>query len=433
MDKQKSFHVDDAVSTGRRLKEERKRAGLSQRELAGNDCSATYVSRIEAGGRTPSLQLLRQFGKRLDVSEDYLATGVVAGDRDESTLLDAEVALRLGDFATARPLYQALADGTEGAMRSGALAGLGQLALCEGHHHEAIELFEQSVECGAFDVVDRPGIAESLARAYGTSGELSPAIALLERCVEKYETSDDVPQYIRFASMLGYALTDNGDLAGAERIVARALVRGRDVVDPYARARLYWSQSRLLTEQGQPAAAERYARKTLEALRVTEDTYAVAHATETLAHICLELGRPREALDLLDEGEPLIRGAGSPPEIAHYHLERARALAALGHHEEAASLAMQVAGQLDEMQPVDRARAYLLLADLFKELGNLARAQELYELAVEFAETQGPTRYLVAAYRSLADLLKMLGQRDAALELLERALAAQAHAGERVR
>ena len=432
MRKQKSHYVADPAALGRRLKEARERAGLSQHALANGVCSTAYISRIELGGRIPSLQLLRQLGQRLGVSADWLATGLVIGDRDEAALLDAEVALRLDDFATARRLYEALADGSEGAIRSEALAGLGQLALCEGRYHDAIELLEAAVAAGGSDVVDRPSIAESLARAYGAVGELSAAIALLERCVEKHDASEDVLQYIRFASMLGYALTDNGDFRGAERIVARALVRGHDVADPNARARLYWSQSRLLAEQGQPAAAERHARKSLETLRVTDDTYAIAHAIETLAHICIELRRPREALDLLDEGEPLIRGAGSPPEIAHYRLERARALAALGDHEEAAGLAMQLAGQLGEMQPVERGRAYLLLADLFDELGDTARAQELYELAIECAENQPSGRYLVSAYRSHAAFLKRQGHRDAALELLERAVAIQERAGLRL-
>ncbi len=429
MKKQKSQHVDDVASVARRMREARERAGLSQRALAGHDCSPAYISRIEVGARIPSLQLLRQLGKRLGVSADYLATGAVAGDAAETARLDAEVALRLDDLTTARHLYEEALNGeSDGLTRSDALAGLGQLALREGRHRDAIELLEQAVEAGRPDIVERPGIAESLARAYGAVGEPSPAIALLERCVARYEASDDILQYVRFASLLGYALTDNGDLAGAERVVARALVRGHDVVDPYARARLYWSQSRLLAEQAQPAAAERYARKTLETLRVTEDGYAVAHAIQTLAHICLELGRPQEALDLLDEGEPLIQGSGSPPEIAHYRLERARALAALGQHEEAASLAMQLAGQLDKMQPVSRGRAYLLLADLFNDLGELARAEELYELAIELARAQAPGKYLASAYRALAELLKKQGRRDAALELLESALAIQTDA-----
>ena len=437
MKKQKTRHVDDPIAAGRRLREARERAGLSQSQLAGDACTPAYISRLELGQRVPSIQLLRQLQHRLGVSADFLATGAVSGGGrgGGSTLLDAEIALRLDDGETARRLFEAvLAEHHEDrSTRSEALAGLGRLALRDGSYAEAIELLTEAIEVSGVDAVELPGIAESLARAYGAVGEPSPAIALLERCVEKYADSTDALQYIRFASMLGYALTDNGDLREAERVVAHALTRGHGVVDLHARARLYWSQSRLLAEQARPAAAERYARKTLETLRVTEDNHSIAQAIEMLAHICLELGRAREALDLLDEGEPLIRGTGTPPEVAHYRLERARALAALGDHEEAASLAMQLAGQLAETQPVARGRAYLLVADLFAELGHPARAQELYELAINCLEEHPPSKHLVAAYRALAELLKRNGDRDAALELLERALEAQTAAPRRPR
>jgi tetratricopeptide (TPR) repeat protein len=434
MKKQKAHHIDDPVAAGRRLREARELAGLSQRELAGDACTSAYISRLELGQRVPSIQLLRQLQHRLGVSADFLATGVVAGGAGEATLVDAEIALRLDDGETARRLYEAaLAEHHDGRpVRSEALAGLGRLALREGSYREAIELLTEAIQVSGIDVVESPGIAESLARAYGAVGEPSPAIALLERCVEKYADSTDALQYIRFASMLGYALTDNGDLGEAERVVAHALARGHDVVDLYARARLYWSQSRLLAEQARPVAAERYARKALETLRVTEDNHSIAHAIEMLAHICLELGRASEALDLLDEGEPLIQGTGTPPEIAHYRLERARALAALGDHEQAASLAMQLAGQLADAQPVARGRAYLLVADLFKELEQPARAQELYELAINCLEEHPANKHLVAAYRSLAALLKENGRRDEALALLERALEIQSTAPYRV-
>ena len=75
MPKQKSQHVDDPVAVGRRLREAREAAGLSQRDLSFSGCSAAYISRIEAGTRIPSLQLLREMGRRLGVTEDYLATG----------------------------------------------------------------------------------------------------------------------------------------------------------------------------------------------------------------------------------------------------------------------------------------------------------------------------------------------------------------------
>jgi hypothetical protein len=60
---------------------------------------------------------------------------------------------------------------------------------------------------------------------------------------------------------------------------------------------------------------------------------------------------------------------------------------------------MAVAGRLADVQPVGRGRAYLLLAELWRDLGEPPRAQELYELAIECAEAQAPSKYLIAAYR----------------------------------
>ena len=69
-------HVDDPAAVGRRLKEARLAAGLSQRQLSFPGCSAAYVSRLEAGDRVPSLQLLRKLAQKLNADEQYLATGV---------------------------------------------------------------------------------------------------------------------------------------------------------------------------------------------------------------------------------------------------------------------------------------------------------------------------------------------------------------------
>ena len=71
-------HVDDPAAVGRRIKEARLAAGLSQRQLSFPGCSAAYISRLEAGDRVPSLQLLRKLAVKLNADEQYLATGVEA-------------------------------------------------------------------------------------------------------------------------------------------------------------------------------------------------------------------------------------------------------------------------------------------------------------------------------------------------------------------
>src|SRR4029453_6678332 len=68
-------HVDDPAAVGRRLKEARLAAGLSQRQLSFPGCSAAYISRLEAGDRVPSLQLLRKLAATLNAGGPYLAAG----------------------------------------------------------------------------------------------------------------------------------------------------------------------------------------------------------------------------------------------------------------------------------------------------------------------------------------------------------------------
>jgi len=123
------------------LRAAREGVGLSQRALAFSGCSAAYISRLEAGERIPSLQLVRELARRLGISESYL----LSGDADDplgppSPLVDAEIALRLDDVGEARRLYEvALAAAANDAERREALTGLGNVALRDGETSAAIE------------------------------------------------------------------------------------------------------------------------------------------------------------------------------------------------------------------------------------------------------------------------------------------------------
>src|SRR5690242_21707283 len=107
MPRRPSTHVDSPVAVGERLRQARQAAGLTQRQLSFEGCTAAYISRIEAGARVPSLQILHEFAKRLDVRTEYLATGAEETDDLSSALLEAEVALRLGEEERAAELYEA--------------------------------------------------------------------------------------------------------------------------------------------------------------------------------------------------------------------------------------------------------------------------------------------------------------------------------------
>src|SRR5918994_6477889 len=121
-------HIDNPSAVGRRLRRSREEAGLSQRALSFPGCTPAYISRIEAGQRIPSLQLLREMAKRIGVDVEYLARGDAASAAVTDPLAEAELELRLGDVEAAREHLSTVADDADAQdrQRARALAGLGQ-------------------------------------------------------------------------------------------------------------------------------------------------------------------------------------------------------------------------------------------------------------------------------------------------------------------
>jgi len=62
-------------TVGARLKRLRLERGLSQRDLSSPGISYAYISRIEAGARTPSVKALRRIAGKLGVTVEHLETG----------------------------------------------------------------------------------------------------------------------------------------------------------------------------------------------------------------------------------------------------------------------------------------------------------------------------------------------------------------------
>jgi tetratricopeptide (TPR) repeat protein len=425
MPRRPSTHVDDPVAVGQRLRQAREAAGLTQRNLAFEGCTAAYVSRIEAGARVPSLQILHEFAKRLGVTPEYLATGRPEGEDLSSELLEAEVALRLGDAGRAAELYAAArADADSPAAEARVQLGLGRLALWRGEIAEGIELLECAVRSGALAPGDASAAANALGRGYVMQSRYDEAFAIFERFLDDARGRADRLDEVRFSVLLANAYIDHGDYGRAHATLGEVLEVARQTVDPLLQASLYWSQSRALLSQGEPDRAAEYARLALATLQASEQTLEAARVLQLLAFIENDRGNPETALELVDEGEPIVVAAGEATDAAMFAVERARALSALGRPEEAVELLLGTVPRLVAAAPRDAGRAYCAVADIFRQQGDLPRALELYELAVDQAPV--PSRHVAAALTAMAEIREEQGETQLALDLLKRALAARA-------
>src|SRR5437588_8090387 len=172
-------HIDSPREVGFRLKAARERAALSQRQLSFPGCTAAYISRLEAGARVPSLQMIHQLALRLEVSPQWLATGVEDTGVGPAELIEAEVALRLGEIEEAERHYRAHLEPGDPA-RPAALAGLGQIAFRSERWSDAIDLLDQAFEARNRKALADPGAVDSLGRAHALSGSIESAIALFD-------------------------------------------------------------------------------------------------------------------------------------------------------------------------------------------------------------------------------------------------------------
>lgn len=414
-------HIDSPKEVGRRLKEARDRAGLSQRQLAFPGCTAAYISRLEAGARVPSLQMVNQLAARLDVSGQWLATGVDAVEVKPPDLIDAEVALRLGDVDAAETLFRAhLAEGD--AHRSAALAGLGQIAFRRGDVDAAIPLLEQALALRGGRTLADPGAADTLARAHAIAGSLDASLALLERAVEEARGAEAPLEDLRFSVLLANALIDAGNYGRAEQTLARVIRIAEDHGDPVAAARLFWSRSRLHSLRHEPQLAGRYARRALEILERTENDSYVALAWHLLACTEVEAGDGETALRHLERGRALAGSLGAREEAKFSTLE-ARAHLLAGRPSEAARAAKAALELVDALGPGDRGYAYVALAGVFRATEDPERAKMLLGQALELLLEFGSARAIDAA-RPLAELLEAEGDTAGALDVLKRATAA---------
>jgi tetratricopeptide (TPR) repeat protein len=421
-------YFDDPVRLGRRLRETREAAGLSQRDLSFPGCTAAYISRIEKGERIPSLQLIREFAARLGVGEHFISHGVHDQTAPDANVVEARVAIRMGDFDAARELADAaLSAARSDRERARASALFGEIDLHLGDAAAAIDALERSRRLDATLEQSDPSIGELLGRSYARALEYESAIASFERNRDHAASMGDTLNEIRFSSLLANAYADAANFPRAEEVLSRAIALSADLTDPFEQAKMLWAQSRLHSLQGNQAAAARYAERALEILEVSDYTFHIGLAHVLLAHIELDRGETARAIELLERCEPVIAASGRAYELASLRVEYARALAQSGRREEALAAAMTATGLANELSGVQAGRGYALCAEVYESLGEDERAVELYELAIAQLE-QFPNRYVVEAYSKLAALLERRGHKDAALEVLKRAMNVQRRA-----
>ncbi|MDX6409192.1 MAG: hypothetical protein QOE13_2263 [Gaiellaceae bacterium] len=421
-------HTSEDV--GARLKRLRLARGFSQRDLSSPGVSYAYISRIEAGARTPSVKALRKLAQKLSVSVEYLETGrdIREVDDRELKLADAELQLRLeADTGPAeKKLEEVLTEARAAGDRVSAgraAIGLGLAAAHRGNHLDAVERLESALEYERAAPHLRPDVYTALAQSYAALGAPDRAARLLEQCLTEVteSTPGDVTLLVRYATFLSYALTDAGDYDRASEVVHDALGRAGDSGDSYTRVRLYWSLARVAAIEGRSAEALIQVRKAIALLEATDDTLTLARGYLLSAGIDSEEGRTEATRKQLEIAARLLGQAPEPADLGMLRIGESRLAALEGDGPRAVECARDALAILGDFNGGELGQACWALARGLALEGEVSAALETYRRAVDLLTVHGRRHNAGMASVHWASLLQEQGRGEEAEPILRRA------------
>lgn len=412
--------VDDrplAQAIGARLRQARLAAGLTQQRLAGERYTKAYISALENGIAKPSMAALNYLAPRLGKT----ASEILSDPSRAWARLEADLALASGQWQAALDGYTTLLEGVEeraaradvlvaiaetlcrldrpaeairpAAEAVGIYADLGRPAdraraaywLACAHHQQdnpdearsilrsVLDEVRGGLDLGA-DFTTRVLIALATLESY--QGQATIALAYLE---EARGLAGDLDTRRRgaFLAAIAGAYRTSGDLEAGIRTGLQALALLQAAESSFEVGLVENHLAQTYASLGNVKRA----RETIRRARseAGADDRLLANLADTEAGIELEAGDASRALDLADEAIGLAERTEHQKALLDGLATRARALSALGRHEEAAAAFEQAAALAERTGPASRRRQ--ILSSWADALAALGRHDEAYALA----------------------------------------------------
>jgi transcriptional regulator with XRE-family HTH domain len=424
----------DPTELGQRIRAARVAKGWTQTQLAGDDISVGYVSRIESGQRRPNGQTLEDLAVRLGVPTEHLLRGVTAREYDEIKLtLDfAELSLETGEHLEAEAqARQALERAVVASQDEMAFRGRYIVARAlegQGSIDDAIIELEGLVYAKGGGLV-RIKAAIAMVRCLKNSGDLARAIEVGERVMASLAGShlDSCDEAVQLTVTLASAYFRRGDTGHAVRMCRKAIVKAEALDSPVARASAYWNASNFEAERGSVANAVPLAERALALLTEGQDARNIARLRGNLGRMQLELNPPEvpDALRNLEQaGEELVWSSASTTEIADNNCYIARAYYLDGDLDRADVICAQVIETVKGESPLVAAEAEALAGQVAAARGSADEAARAYRRAVFTLTAVGADKEAAQLWFELADLLEEVGEAQAARDAYRSAAAA---------
>ena len=412
-----------ARQIGERIREARRRAGLTQQQLAGERYTKAYVSALETGIARPSMVALSYLSDRLGLPPSHFL--------DEQTpawtRLEVDMQLASGEWQAAADGYQTLlADTVDDQIRAELLRGQAEALVRLDRGREAVAAAAEAARIfGSLGRVSE----EALSRywlAYGLylSDAEADARSMLQGLLTRVRAGLKVEPEFEMRLLIAMAAIESKSGNFAESLAHLESARGMaDDLDDRRRAMFLFNLAINYRETGDVEAAIRSGTQGLALLRAAGSSFESAQIENDLAMAYLATGNVARARELAGEARREFEEAGDDRYLSAVLDTEAQVALASGDGDQAIQLARRAVALARQAgnQGV-QLTAMLTEARALRSNDQADKAEERYAEAARLArEGHVPSR-LREVLREWAGLRAEGGDHRGAYELTAEAL-----------
>jgi tetratricopeptide (TPR) repeat protein len=412
-----------ARQIGSRIRESRRRAGMTQQQLAGDRYTKAYVSALETGIARPSMVALSYLSERLGLPPSHFL--------DEQTpawtRLEVDMQLASGEWDAAAAGYETLlGDALDDQSRAELLRGQAEALVRVDRGRDAVPAAAEAARI--FNSLGRIS-DEALARywlAYGLylSDAEADARSMLTGLLERVRAGLRVEPEFEMRLLMALAAVESRMGNHAQSLAHLEAARGMsDDLDDRRRAMFLFNLAISYRETGDLEAAIRAGTQGLALLRAAGSSFESAQIENDLAMAYLATGNVGRARELAQNARDEFEAAGDERYLSAVLDTEAQVALAAGEGERAIDLARRA--QRLAVGSDNRAvqlTAMLTEARALRATGDASTAEERYAEAAAIArEGHVPSR-LREVLREWASLRAEGGDHRGAYELSSEAL-----------
>jgi len=413
-----------SVRVGRRIRQARTRAGLTQQQVAGERYSKAYVSALENGLIKPSVTALDYLAGRLGTTPGWL----MASDEPIWTRLEADLELAAGNWQKAIDAYEELlpaaADRTARAEilrgQAEAFARLDRGAEAVKSAAEAVELF---VAAGQHP--DAAMASYWLSAGLFYQNNVSEAKAVLTAVLAKVRAGLRVEPDFKLRLLM--ALSSNEAREGNHQVALSYLeeVRGlAETLDDRRRAAFLYDLAYSYCETGDFEAAIRTGYASLALYAASDTDVEIGKVENEIALAHLGAGSLQRAAILAKSAHARLAALGNERILAHVIETEAQIAVARGQWEEALRLTAESSELARRTNNLDaETEALLTAARVHAALSDAEAAEQAFAAAATLARGLKRPKLLKDVLTQWADYRAQLGDHEGAFALSREALA----------